>query len=394
MANDSADVIVVGGGGVGSAVAYQLTARPDFKGSVVVVERDPTYARASTALSAGGVRQQFSNLENIRLSSYGARFIKDIGRLLEVDGDRPNINFIEGGYLFLASESGVPVLEANHALQRSEGTDNVLLDAAGLKSRFPWMSAEGLAKGSLGLSMEGWFDPYGLLQALKRKARAQGVRYVTDTVVGLELNGDRLSGVRLAAGGRVSGKWVVNAAGPHAGKLAAMAGMALPVVPKKRFVYVFDCREKLSPRLPLLIDPSGVWCRPEGGGYIGGISPPEDQDPDCEDLELSYDLWEEIVWPTLAERVPAFEAVKLQRAWAGHYDYNTLDQNGIIGAHPEIGNFLFAKGFSGHGIQQAPATGRAIAELIVDGRFTSIDLTRFGYERIRDGRPLPELNVV
>ncbi len=390
----TAQVVIVGGGGVGSSIAYHLTARPDFHGTVVVVERDPTYARASTALSAGGVRQQFSTEENIRLSLYGAHFIRDIGRLLEVDGDRPNINFIEGGYLFLATPSGVPVLEANHALQKSEGADNTLLDPRGLKERFPWISVDGLALGSLGLSMEGWFDPYGLLQALKRKARAQGVRYVTDSVVGIERSGDRLDAVTLASGERIAAKWIVNAAGPHAGKLAAMAGLDLPVVPKKRFVYVFDCREDLKPRLPLTIDPSGVWVRPEGSGYIGGISPPEDQDPDCEDLDLSYDLWEEIVWPTLAERVPAFEAIKLQRAWAGHYDYNTLDQNGIIGRHPDVPNFLLANGFSGHGIQQAPATGRAIAELICDSRFTTIDLARFGYERIREKRPLTELNVV
>ncbi len=392
--SEQADVVVIGGGGVGSSVAYQLTARPDFKGSVVVVERDPTYATASTALSAGGVRQQFSTPENIRLSLYGAHFIRDIGRLLEVEGDRPNINFIEGGYLFLASSSGVPVLEANHAVQKAEGADNALLDAPALTARFPWLNPNGLALGSLGLSMEGWFDPYGLLQALKRKARAQGVRYLNDTVVGLDRAGDRVEGVRLASGGRIEAKWIVNAAGPQAGRVAALAGLDLPVVPKKRFVYVFDCRDKLSPRLPLLIDPTGVWVRPEGAGYIGGISPPEDQDPDSDDLEISYDLWEEIVWPTLAERIPAFEAVKLQRAWAGHYDYNTLDQNGIIGPHPDVPNLIFANGFSGHGIQQAPATGRAIAELIVDGRFTTIDLARFGYARIREGKPLTELNVV
>jgi FAD-dependent oxidoreductase domain-containing protein 1 len=391
---ERADVVIVGGGGVGSSIAYHLTARPDFSGSVVVIERDPTYATASTALSAGGVRQQFSTLENIRLSLYGAHFIRDIGRLLEVDGDRPNINFIEGGYLFLASPSGAPVLEANHALQKREGADNTLLDPHALKRRFPWIVTDGLALGSLGLSMEGWFDPYGLLQALKRKARAQGARYVTDAVVGLERSGDRIEAVTLASGERLAGTWIVNAAGPHAGRLAAMAGLELPVVPKKRFVYVFDCRERLEPRVPLLIEPSGVWVRPEGAGYIGGVSPPEDQDPDASDLEVSYDLWEEVVWPTLAERIPAFEAIKLQRAWAGHYDYNTLDQNGIIGPHPEVSNFLFANGFSGHGIQQAPATGRAIAELICEGRFTTIDLTRFGYQRIRRQEPLTELNVV
>ena len=392
--SEPADVVVIGGGGVGSAIAYQLTARSDFKGSVVVVERDPAYATASTALSAGGVRQQFSTPENIRLSLYGARFIRDIGRLLAVDGDRPDINFIEGGYLFLASPSGVPVLEANHAVQKAEGADNALLDPAALKARFPWLNADGLALGSLGLSMEGWFDPYGLLQALKRKAHAQGARYVTDTVVGLERAGNRIEAVKLASGASIGARWIVNAAGPQAGRVAAMAGLDLPVVPRKRFVYVFDCRASLAPRLPLLIDATGVWVRPEGAGYIGGISPPEDQDPDSDDLEVSYDLWEEIVWPTLAERIPAFEAVKLQRAWAGHYDYNTLDQNGIIGPHPDVPNLIFANGFSGHGIQQAPAAGRAVAELILDGRFTSIDLARFGYERIRERRPLTELNVV
>ena len=392
--SEPADVVVIGGGGVGSAIAYQLTARSDFKGSVVVVERDPAYATASTALSAGGVRQQFSTPENIRLSLYGARFIRDIGRLLAVDGDRPDINFIEGGYLFLASPSGVPVLEANHAVQKAEGADNALLDPAALKARFPWLNADGLALGSLGLSMEGWFDPYGLLQALKRKAHAQGARYVTDTVVGLERAGNRIEAVKLASGASIGARWIVNAAGPQAGRVAAMAGLDLPVVPRKRFVYVFDCRASLAPRLPLLIDATGVWVRPEGAGYIGGISPPEDQDPDSDDLEISYDLWEEIVWPTLAERIPAFEAVKLQRAWAGHYDYNTLDQNGIIGPHPDVPNLIFANGFSGHGIQQAPAAGRAVAELILDGRFTSIDLARFGYERIRERRPLTELNVV
>jgi FAD-dependent oxidoreductase domain-containing protein 1 len=391
---ETADVVIVGGGGIGSAIAYALTARPDFSGKVVVVERDPTYATASTALSAGSIRQQFSTPENIRLSLYGARFFREIGTLLEVEGERPDIHFTEGGYLFLASPAGMPVLRANHAVQKTEGADNALLDPAALAARFPWLSTEGLALGSLGLSMEGWFDPYGLLQAFKRKARAQGTVYLADTVTGIERSGTRIEAVRLASGGRIAAGHIVNAAGPHAGKVAALAGLDLPVVPKKRYVYVFDCRAALQPRLPLLIDPGGAWVRPEGSGYICGISPPEDQDPDCEDLEISYDFWEEVVWPALATRVPAFEAVKLRQAWAGHYDYNTLDQNGIVGPHPDAPNFLLANGFSGHGIQQAAGVGRAIAELIVDGRYTSLDLARFGYARIRDDRPLTELNVV
>ena len=182
--------------------------------------------------------------------------------------------------------------------------------------------------------------------------------------------------------------------GAQAGRVAALAGIALPVAPRKRFVYVFDCRTPIEPLAPLTIDPSGVYFRPEGKGFIGGVSPPEDRDPDSDDLEVEYDLFEETVWPALAARVPAFEAIKLTGAWAGHYDYNIVDQNGIVGRHPEVANLIFANGFSGHGLQQSPAVGRAVAELILQGGYRSIDLTRFGYERFARDEPILELNVV
>ncbi len=388
------DVVIVGGGAVGSSSAYWLTADPAAKRRVLVVERDPTYARASTTLSLGSIRQQFSTEENIRLSTFGMHFLKHLGDYLAVDGETPEVSYLERGYLFLASEAGLPVLEANHRLQRGLGATNVILETGALKERFPWLDVGGIAAGSLGLVGEGWFDPYALLQAFRRKARAQGAVYVTDEVVGLERKGDRLTGVRLAGGATIAAEVVVNAAGPHGGKLAAMAGLHLPVVPKKRFVYVFECRERLEPTLPLVIDASGVFVRPEGKGFVCGVSPPENEDPDCEDLEVEYGMWEEVVWPTLAERIPAFAAVKLTRAWAGHYDYNTLDQNGIVGPHPEVSNFLFANGFSGHGIQQSPAVGRAIAEWVGHGAWQSIDLTRFGYRRVAAKEKLLELNVV
>src|SRR5690606_23209749 len=134
------------------------------------------------------------------------------------------------------------------------------------------------------------------------------------------------------------------------------------------FVSVFDCRAPIE-KAPLLIDPTGVYFRPEGASYICGVSPPEESDPDCLDFEIDYSLFEDTIWPVLAHRVPAFEAIKLARAWAGHYDYNTLDQNAILGRPPELENFYVAAGFSGHGLQQAPAVGRAIAELIVHGAY-------------------------
>ena len=186
---------------------------------------------------------------------------------------------------------------------------------------------------------------------------------------------------------------MVNAAGPRAGDIARFAGAELPVRPRKRMTYVFDCREDLS-SAPLTIDTNGVTFRPESGQYLGIVSPPEDQDPDCDDLELEYDVFEATIWPTLAHRVPAFEAIKLSSAWAGHYDFNTFDHNAILGPHPEIGGLMFCNGFSGHGIQQSPAAGRAVAELIAHGAYRSLDLSVFAYDRIPANRPVREANIV
>jgi FAD-dependent oxidoreductase domain-containing protein 1 len=389
----SYDAVIIGGGVVGSAVAYFLAGQTDFQGSILVVERDPTYGEAATGRSAGGIRQQFSTPENIRMSSFGAAFLKSIGDHLAVDGEAPEVSFVEAGYLFLATEAGLPVLTANHAVQTSLGAQVALLSPAELRQRFPWLNVEDLAGGSLGLADEGWLDPYALLQAFRRKARSLGVDYVKDEVVGLDREDGRITGVRLGEAGRIGCAAVVNAAGFRAADVARLAGLELPVRPRKRFVYVFDCRTEIS-GAPLLIDPSGVYFRPEGAGFICGVSPPETADADCLDFEIDYAPFEEIIWPTLAHRVPAFEAIKLVRAWAGHYDYNMLDQNAILGPHPEVGNFFFANGFSGHGLQQSPAVGRAISELIVYGAYRTLDLRRFAYDRILTGEPIRELNVV
>jgi FAD-dependent oxidoreductase domain-containing protein 1 len=387
------DVLIAGGGIVGSAIAYFLAANADFTGRLAVIERDPSYARAATTRSAGSIRQQFSTPGNIKMSKFGAHFLKNVADYLAVDGEAPQISFHEGGYLFLATEQGRAILARNHALQIAYGADNILLEPPALAARFPWLRTEGLALGCLGLSNEGWFDPHALLQGFKRKARALGAAYLTDEVTGIGRDGGKVSGVTLASGARLDCALLVDAAGPFSGALAALAGIELPVGPRKRFVYVFDCRTALA-SFPLLVDPTGVWVRPEGRLFIAGVSPPESEDADCADLELDYRLFERVIWPTLAERVPAFEAIKLTNAWAGHYDYNSVDQNAILGPHPEIANLLFATGFSGHGVQQAPAVGRAIAELILYDGYRALDLGAFGYERLAAGRPMRELNVV
>jgi len=388
------DVAIVGGGAVGSAIAYFLTRDPHRTGKVVVIERDPTYAMASSSLSASSIRQQFSTPLNIALSRFGIGFLRNATENLSVDGQPVDLSLRENGYLFLATQAGVPVLRANHAIQKAEHCAVELLEPGVLRERFPWLSVEDIALASFGTANEGWFDGPGLLQAFRRKARVQGASYVADEAVGFEKNDERIEAIRMAGGERISAGTVVIAAGCWSGRVARLAATALPVEARRRTVFVLDCREPLPARMPLVIDASGVWARPEGRFYLAGVSPPEDRDPPDLPLEPNHEEWDADVWPVLAERIPAFAAVKVVNAWAGYYEYNTWDQNGIVGRHPEIANLIFATGFSGHGIQQSPATGRAVAELIAFGQYRSIDLSLFGFERIAAGRRVQELSVV
>ncbi|HNE72033.1 MAG TPA: FAD-binding oxidoreductase, partial [Giesbergeria sp.] len=251
--------------------------------------------------------------------------------------------------------------------------------------------------GSLGLSSEGWFDGYSLLQALRRKAQAQGARYVQAEAVGVDAQASggvqHIRALHLANGERLACSAVVNAAGPWARPVAQWLGIDLPVFGKRRTVFHFTCPEAL-PGCPLLIDPSGIWLRPEGTGFIAGYAPPEDADPDDAPLDPDHAAFEEHVWPQLAERIPAFEALRLRSSWAGYYEMNAFDHNAILGLHPACDNLYFANGFSGHGLQQCPAIGRGLAELILTGRWQTLDLEPLAFQRILDNRPLLERNVI
>lgn len=385
------DIVIIGGAIVGSSIAWFLR-EEGFGGSIALVERDPGFAQAATTLSAASIRQQFSIAENIRLSRFTLSLFRDLKRHFGADAD---IAFREKGYLILAGPDGVPVLEANHAVQLAEGADIIVERAAALGQRFPWLSVDGIAAGAYGRTGEGWFDAHALLGLLRKALRTRSVDLVTGEVTGIDRTGERVTAVSLGDGTRIETGLVINAAGPAAGRVAALAGVELPVEPRKRSVFVFEARERFDD-MPLLVDTSGIWVRPEGSVYITGGAEAEDGEAaaDPADFDPDWSLFEEVVWPALAARVPAFEAIRPGRAWAGHYDYNTLDQNAVIGPHPDVGNFLFANGFSGHGLQQAPAVGRAIAELVVHGGYRTIDCSAFGYGRIRRGEPFRELNVI
>jgi glycine/D-amino acid oxidase-like deaminating enzyme len=387
-------VVIVGGGAIGSAIAAFTLGEPSFDGSVTVIERDPTYARASSALSASSIRQQFSTAVNIEIGRFGIEYLRRADEHLTVDGIAPGLGLTERGYLFLASGEGALVLERNHALQRAHGVDVALLDPVSLRSRFPWLSSEGIAQGSLGLSGEGWFDGHSLMQAFRRKARASGARYVTAEAVGFEMRGDAVAAVRLADGGTIGADCVVNAAGPWAARVAAWAGVELPVHARRRTVFVLECPASL-PDCPLVIDPSGLWFRPEGERrFIAGLGPDAANDPDDAPLDPEHERFEGELWPILARRVPAFEALRVSNAWDGYYEVNTFDHNGIVGFHPRVRNLVLANGFSGHGLQQSPAVGRGVAELLAHGRYVTLDLSPLAFERIERAEPLIELNVV
>jgi len=375
--------VIIGGGVIGSAIAAFLGERGAADG-VTIIERDPSYRRASSALSTSSTRQQFSTALNIELSRAGIAFLRTV---------RDAVGLVEPGYLYLASEAGRDTLARQHAVQRRCGAPVALLSANELQRRFPWLDTAGLALGSLGLSGEGWFDGYGLLQLLRRRAIEAGARYVIDEAVGFESGGSRIAAVRLAGGDKLSCDIAVNAAGPWAARVAEWAGIDLPVRPRRRSVYVFDCRERPA-GFPLTIDPSGLWFRPEGAYTICGMPSPSGADPDEPPLELEHERWEPELWPALARRVPAFAAVKLIGGWAGYYDYNTFDQNAVVGPTPGIDNLILANGFSGHGLQHAPAVGRGIAEWLTAGGYVSLDLSPLGYERIAKGQPLREDNII
>ncbi|XP_076875401.1 FAD-dependent oxidoreductase domain-containing protein 1 [Brachyhypopomus gauderio] len=420
------DIVIVGGGVIGWSTAYWLKKKQWGRDGVrvLVVEKDPTYSESSTVLSAGGIRQQFSLKENIQLSLASADFMRNINEHLGVLNEDPvDLQFNHAGYLFLANERVAHIMEENYVTQRDHGAKVTLLSPTQLQDRFPWLNTEGVALASYGLENEGWFDPWSLLNAFRCKAMSMGVQQCYGEVTGFTYSttnaettdGDllrikRITNVIVQMPNSLENQpveccIVVNAAGAGSGRIADMVGMGpgsehtmagLPVEPRKRYVYVVHSPDGPGLETPFLIDYSGVYFRREGlgGNYITGKSPEENEEPDTGDLEVDHEFFQEKVWPLLSHRVPAFECLKVTGAWAGFYDYNTFDQNAVVGLHPLLSNMFFATGFSGHGLQQSPAVGRAVAELILDGDFRTIDLSGFKFNRILVQDPLLERNIV
>jgi len=384
------DIVIIGGAAIGSAAAYFLRRAPQAP-AVVVIEPDPTYALASTARATGGVRRLFSCPENIRMSQASMAFFAHAGEHLAVDGEAPDLGWKPGGYLFVVDQRAARIVERNAATQASLGVDVQLLDRAALAARFPSIRSDDLTLAAY-TPGDGWLDPNALLQGLRKKAQHLGATYLKDRVTGMRREGKRVGAVQLAAGETITCDCVINATGAWAAGVCAFIGMPLPVAPMRRFEHYVEVAQTLEP-LPLIKDLDRLVARPEGRGYAVGLVDGSEQRGFNFEVDPTY--FERVVWPALAHRLPAFEVLKLKSEWSGLYDENELDGNMVLGNWAGVvENFYVAAGFSGHGLMHAPAVGRALAELILEGGYRTLDLARMDYRRVQANAPYREEGIV
>ena len=384
------DILIIGGGAIGCAVAYFAKLQAPAT-SVTIVERDPAYGQASTPRASGGVRRLFSLPENIALSNFSIPFFETFADTMAVNDERAEIGFKKNGYLFIVPPSSRDVLKMNLDTEQSLGCNVVWLEPDAIKHKFPSMFV-----GDLGAAVhspdDGWLDPNSVLMGFRRKARSMGADYLADEVVALERQGAAVTAVRLKSGGKIEAGAVVNAAGAWAKEICAMLDIKVPIEPLRRFEHYFECEEVIEP-LPYLKDTQRLAFRPEGKGYSGGV--PTLAEPRAYNFETDHSYFENVVWPALAHRFPKFERTKCKSTLPGLYDQNDFDGNVIIGPGAGgLGNFHMLAGFSGHGLMHAPGCGRAMAELMLKGRYETIDLTRLGWQRLENGTPLPERGII
>ena len=384
------DILIIGGGLIGSSVAYHL-AKSGKAGEIVVLEPDPTYEFATTPKGSGGVRRLFSRPENVALGSYGLEFYSTFKETMAIDGEPADISFKPQGYLFLSDGGDSSRMRSNYETQTANGVGAELLEQGDLKKRFPSVNFDDVEIGVL-TPDDAWIDPHAAMMGFRRMARHLGVEYRKDRVVDWQGDGAAARHVTLESGQTISAKTFVLAAGAWSGEIAAMLDWHVPIRPMSRQTHYFLCKAEIEP-LPFLKCETDLAFRPEGAGFTGG-KPDWSVGPGF-NWNYAPDWFENEVWPALAHRVPALEEIRLERTWACHYERNELDKNAIIGRWDGgMENVYIASGFSGHGIMQAPGAGCALSELILDGAYSTMDVTRLGYDRVANNEPYPELGIV
>lgn len=374
-----ADIIIIGGGVIGSSIAYNLL-NDGYTGKIVVFEKDGLYEFASTPRSAGGFRQLYTTVINMQLSKYSLQIYKDFSQNMSIDGEAAEIDFKQRGYLFLATDQMMSRFEKHLKLQNQNGIYSQLVEGEGLLNIIPELIIDDIA-GGLYCSESGYLDPYSVMLGYVKYAKKLGAEYIYDEVDSLITETGKVKGIKLADGREYHAPVVVNCAGAWASILGDKAGLPLPVVPLPRQIFQFDIKEPLKNYLPLTMDPTGVYFRHEGEKFISGYA--EEIEPGI-NFKWRRSAFEEHIWPVLANRIKNFEHAKIERGWSGLYDFNTEDHNAILGEYPTMKGYYVAFGFSGHGMQQAPAVGKCLSELIRTGNYETLDLSPLRVERFAE----------
>lgn len=371
---------------MGSATAYYLK-QMDPAVSVAVFERDSTYTRSSTVLSAGNVRVQFNLEENIRISQYALEVLATFADDMKTGEYRPEPGARHQGNLFLTDADHQADALVGMELQHSLGCEIEWLDADAIATRWPVFDGPHDVGGTFGLR-DGSVDPNAVLRGYRRRSAAMGVEFVEAEVVALIRDEGRIAGVLLSSGEEVVAPVVVNCAGAWSPALLSAIGVDIPVEPVMRNMFIVESHLEWEGDLPSAFVASGLSVLPERDGtFLVGWSQPDD--PVGFDFTVRRSKFYDLIWPELVDQFPAFDQLEVVGSWAGLYAVNTLDGNAILGEWPEVRGLYVCTGFSGHGFMQCHAVGRYLTELIL-GRDHALDLSRLGVQRIIDGDPLYE----
>ena len=383
----TADVVIIGGGIVGSSIAFHLTEAGC--GNVLVIERESAQGKGSTGKSMGGVRAQFSTAVNIQMSLYSIPFYAGFEERLGYPCDyRPQ------GYLFCGTrDSHMSYLRANYEKQIAMGLKDVrLVDGNEIRQTFPQLRADDIIGGSF-CSTDGFVDPYSAMNGFMAWASDRGATlWKSTSVIGVMRDDRGISGVETSCG-PVAARKVVNCAGPWAAEVAQFAGVDLPVQPLRRMLVPSEPFDEFPHTAPMIVDMSnGFHFRPESRGFLLAWNDPEE----TPGFKSGFDpAFVEKILSRAADRVPCFAnlPVNPKRAWAGLYEM-TPDHHPILGEAPGVPGFFLANGFSGHGVMHAPATGKILSDLILTGETDLIDASLLNLARFAEGRMIHETAVL
>lgn len=388
------DVIFIGGSLMASSTAFNLLSeRPDLK--ILMIEKDPTYKHAATPLALGGIRQQFTERTNIRMAKMSVETFENFGEIMETKTfGKPNIDLRQGGYLFLVNEDKWPTALENAEIQRSEGVDIRLLSVSDLETMLPETDLTGIVGGTV-CPRKGVLDPASVLNGYLHKVKEMGVTIINDEVVDIKMNGDKIVNVVCKSGDEYSAGAYVNAAGPWANLIGDMIGVEIPIKPLTHDLYVAKMPMEADVGTAYTTLPTETyWYREHktADTLICGRTKLDFEFGFNYDVDVPF--FEKAVWPDLAAHMQSLDRLKLINYWRGCYEYNYIDHNAIIGQHPDVPNLYLINGFSGHGMMQAPAAGKGLAEYILHDEYRTLDLSRMNIRRFRENKLIVEKAII